>query len=149
MREAFTLRFAFMLTVLMALDVVFLHNINCYMENKANWFTFTCCKEVFPNPIFSEDSAFVTNFPFPWSHDSLYKTPYISREYSTSKPTFLQSHSNFSTQNYNNWVFLCQSGVCCLYLLHLTTPSISPSYRHSINMKPSLFIPITHKSHGL
>jgi hypothetical protein len=58
-----TLKFALMLTVLMAL-YVFFHNINGFLENKATRFSFTLSKEVFANPTFFENSTFITNFPF-------------------------------------------------------------------------------------
>jgi hypothetical protein len=48
----------------MALDIVLFHNRNRSLADETNWFTITLSKEVFARPIFFENPAFVTNFPF-------------------------------------------------------------------------------------
>jgi hypothetical protein len=48
----------------MVLDIVFFHNRNRSLADETNWFTIAFNKEVFASPIFFENPAFDTNFPF-------------------------------------------------------------------------------------
>jgi hypothetical protein len=53
-----------MFALVMALDILFFHNRNRSLADETNQFTITFNEEVFANPIFFENPAFVTSFPF-------------------------------------------------------------------------------------
>lgn len=127
-----------MLTVLMVLDVVFLHNINCFLANKANWFTFTCSKKYFLIP--SSPKILHSSQTFPFLDVMIHCIKHLIYLMSTV-PVNQHFCSYTATSQHRittiGFFFLCQSEVCCPYILHHTSPSISPSYQHSIKMNPS------------